>query len=231
MTFEHIPPKSAFNNRPIKISTFDQIALDIDNLESMSGKVEQKGQGKFSLCEKCNNRTGQWYGGAYADWAAQGLRLSRLSSMAPSLIYTYNIFPLRVIKQIICMFFSIIGDRFKDAHPDMVKFVLDKETRFLKPNIRIYVAYNNSTRCRHSGITATINLDSHSGNLIFSEIAFPPFTYVMTIDSNPPDNRLIDISDFSRFSYNDWKDIHLNLPILPIYSWLPGDYRDKPDFN
>jgi hypothetical protein len=60
-----------------------------------------------------------------------------------------------------------------------------------------------------------------------SEIAFPPLGYLMTIESIPPDNRLIDISFMARFHYHDWKHIALRLPVLPIYTFIPGDYRDR----
>jgi hypothetical protein len=60
-----------------------------------------------------------------------------------------------------------------------------------------------------------------------SEFAFVPFGYLMTFNSEPPDQRLCDITAFNQFSYDDWQEIHIRLAILPIYTYYPGDYRDK----
>jgi hypothetical protein len=62
---------------------------------------------------------------------------------------------------------------------------------------------------------------------VYSEIAFPPFTYVLSLDSDPPDQRLVDITFFAHFRYNDWRDTPLRLPILPVYTPFPGDYRSR----
>jgi hypothetical protein len=43
----------------------------------------------------------------------------------------------------------------------------------------------------------------------------------------PPDPRLFDISAFSRFSYQDYLSIPMRLPVLPIYTFYPGDYRSQ----
>ena len=60
-----------------------------------------------------------------------------------------------------------------------------------------------------------------------SEIAFPPMGYLMTIDSDPPDPRLIDISLFGKYQFSDRRSISLKLPVLPVYTFVPGDYRNR----
>ena len=62
---------------------------------------------------------------------------------------------------------------------------------------------------------------------VISEIAFPPFGYLMAFGSTPPDERLVDISFMAKYRYNDWKDIALPLPVLPVYTMYPGDYRNR----
>jgi hypothetical protein len=58
-----------------------------------------------------------------------------------------------------------------------------------------------------------------------SEIAFPPLGYLLTVDSDPPDRRLTEITHFSRYSYDDFKVVELNPPVLPTVMPFPGDYR------
>ena len=53
----------------------------------------------------------------------------------------------------------------------------------------------------------------------------------MTFNSNPPDNRLCEITFFSKFSYNEFKIINLDLKVLPTHLAYPGDYRTIKEIN
>jgi hypothetical protein len=64
---------------------------------------------------------------------------------------------------------------------------------------------------------------------IYSEVAFPPFGYILTVDGKPLEARLADISFFSRYSYNQWTDIALRLPVFPLYTGIPGDFRSRDE--
>jgi hypothetical protein len=79
--------------------------------------------------------------------------------------------------------------------------------------------------------TGIVVRGSPCGMNCFSELAFPPFGYVITKEEMPPDKRLQDITFFSRFSFNDWKQISLKLPLLPVASWIPADYRTKDELE
>ena len=72
LSFEHVPPKAAFNHRRILHTAFEKI-LAAQNLDDVRGTFQQRGAGAYTLCEKCNNDTGSWYSGAYADWAHQAM--------------------------------------------------------------------------------------------------------------------------------------------------------------
>jgi hypothetical protein len=121
---------------------------------------------------------------------------------------------------------SANGEGFAESHPDLVKFVLSKRAQFINPTTRIYAYYSVSPRVRKTGVAASGSFDGGRFR-VMSEFAFVPFGYLMTFNSTPPDERLCDITDFNRFSYDDWQEVHIRLPILPIYTYFPGDYRDK----
>ena len=232
LSFEHVPPRSAFNSNPVYAKKFEEIVGEdyLSDKEAMSGKKMQRGNGANTLCGKCNNNTGAWYGNAYLDWAWQGMRFSGFSLQTPSLYFTFQLFPLRIMKQIICMFFSVNHDQFHKVQPELQKFVLDKESRYFDSKIRIYAYYSKSQRLRTSGIVGKVAFGgSGGGTELYSEISFPPWGYLMCIDSPPPDKRLIDISFFNSYRYNDWKDLSLNIPILPVETWIPGDYRSRSE--
>lgn len=228
LTFEHVPPRAAFNDRPVVNVPFEKIlsADDLDNLSELRGPQSQRGAGAYTLCSTCNNDTGAWYGNAFVDWTYQGLYLSDHAKVAPSLHHIFRIFPLRVIKQIACMFFSANHPGFNRAQEELVRFVLNREHKYISPKVKFYTHFNLSDRSRQSGISSLLSREN-SEHKMFSEISFPPFGYVMSLDSAPPDDRLIDISAFANYGYNQWTDIALNIPILPVYTPFPGDYRSR----
>lgn len=233
LTFEHIPPESAFNDHPaVLYRVLDLLNVGPDDEVKAKGQAIQKGMGGHTLCSRCNNNTGAWYGKAFADWCRQGFELLTEISKAgerPSSDYLFWIFPLRVLKQIVTMFFSVNRPDFAERHPELVRFVLDREHKYINPEKhRLFVYFNPEGRwARLAGFQGKLDL-STTTLYFFSEINFPPFGYVMTIDNYPPpDPRLCDITWFSRCDYDEFKDVHLKIPFFPTYSWFPGDYRTK----
>lgn len=229
LSFEHVPPRAAFNDRPLLLAHIKQVIRGSANLDSLSGKIHQKGAGRYTLCERCNNLTGHWYGAAYVDWAYQGMQIVLGTKGTPTLIYNFHVFPLRVLKQIICMFFSANAPGFRNGHTDLVKFALDRDTRRLPPSFRVYAFYSLAPRSRTAGVTGLLRGlgTGSSKTFVFSEVTYPPFGFVMTLDSPTPDARLCDITEFSYFAYNDWRTLSMNLPVMPIYTFYPGDYRSR----
>ena len=246
LTFEHVPPRAAFNDCPVVGKHIvDLINKDPDYYFDKKGHKSQRGAGAYTLCKQCNSDTGAWYGGAFANFAYQSLDILKHADGHLSLHYIFHIYPLRVIKQIITMFFSVNDDLFRGNHPELVKFILDKNKRYLSPDIRILVYFNGSPRARYiGGISMTkmspddINPDTmenlhrkieseYAKSRLLSEIAFPPLGYVMTFNSEQLDKQLFDISFFTKYRYDDRTSIPLKLPILPVHTWFPGDYRSS----
>ena len=230
LSFEHVPPEAAFNDRRILHTAFEKI-LASDDLDKVRGKTHQRGAGAHTLCEKCNNDTGSWYGGAYADWAHQAMAILIGTSGKPSLSYPFNLFPLRALKQVVCMFFSVNGPQFQQHSPDLVRFVLNRESRIFPPRYRVYVFYTASDRSRAAGITGVLQgLGSGKSQIhVFSEVTFPPFGFVMTPNGGQAiEPSFCEISSFSPFEYNDWRaGVSMRLPVMPIYTAFPGDYRTR----
>ena len=100
LTFEHIPPKSAFNDRSVVLHKIEDIMCKAPN-DFGRGRISQKGSGEYTLCSKCNNDTGAWYGDAFAEFAEQGMNFMSISNSSSSLYYPFHIYPLRVLKQIL----------------------------------------------------------------------------------------------------------------------------------
>lgn len=228
LSFEHIPPKKAFNNRRVvRVKSDDLLELGPDQLPK--GRVEQRGSGDYTLCERCNNLTGHWYGEKFVDWCYQAMEILARSRGKPTLYYPYKLYPLRVIKQITTMFLSTNGIDFRDKCPELVEFVLNRNRKYLPPKFRFFIFYNLSSRLRSSGITTAIK-DIRFGNIyVFSEITYPPFGYILTIDSEPTEKDFEEISHFANYEYNEFKIQNLQIPVFHIFTWMPGDYRTKEE--
>lgn len=224
LTFEHVPPEAAFNDRPVVRPKFmDIVGKGPD--EEAKGKIQQRGAGGYTLCARCNNNTGQWYAKDFVDWCYQSaLFLAKAPPSGLSLMYPYHIFPLRVIKQVVCMFFSVNNPGLASKNPQLVKFVLNRDEKYIDPRLRIYCFLTKTPIGRSSGISAVGGARSMS---IFSELSFPPLGFVMTFNSPPPDERLLEITSFSRYDYNFFDVFFLKAPILETHLYLPGDYRTK----
>jgi hypothetical protein len=221
LSFEHVPPRAAFNERPVIARKIDEI-LKAGSWETAKGKIFQRGAGAYTLCERCNNNTGVWYGRDFVEWVYQGMTVLQAADQCPTFYYNFHIFPLRVIKQIACMFFSVNPPEFQRAQPALAKFVLDKENRHLPHGMKVYLFYSVGNNLRQSGVVHL--LDLHKQGATFAEICFPPYGYVLSFD-NPPHPQLLDISNFSEARFNTFTSLSFQIPVLPVITYYPGDYR------
>ena len=230
LSFEHIPPKGAFNKTPIRMAKGLEVlqTLKRNDFEDIYCKIYQRGSGGYTLCIKCNNDAGAWYVNEFIDWTLQAAVILKHTKNQPTLYYPFRIFPLKVIKQIICMFFSTNAPTFREDFPELVRFVLNPEEKYINPCIKIYCYYNPTEVARKIGMAGII---SKSGSIInLSEISFYPFGYLMFVDSSPPisDNeQIFDISFFADYKFNDLKEFSLKIPSHEIYTWMPGDFRNR----
>jgi hypothetical protein len=230
LSFEHVPPQSAFNDRPIIRVALESVVRDGLDAEP-TGRPDQRGAGAFTLCPSCNSKTGGWYGRAFAEWCHDGYDiLMRTGGSTGYLIDTHDMYPLRVLKQVVTMFFSVNGPDFARDYPDLVRFVLDKEQRYLHPRYRIAVYFNPIGGMRRTPLSRMVNIYSRTVS-DFSEIAHFPFGYVLTVDSDVWDHRLFDITHFSRYEYTERRWVTMALPVLATHLPWPGDYRPEPQIR
>ena len=73
-TKEHVPPKSAFNNRMVVRTTADEY-WNRGQSQGMKirGKKYHGGFGVYTICERCNTPPGGWYGAEFIEWCKQGM--------------------------------------------------------------------------------------------------------------------------------------------------------------
>jgi len=239
LTYEHVPPRRAFNEQKVFLHWGRDI-LGKENFPwdffGIKGEQHQNGVGWHTLCEKCNNDTGGWYGKAFIDFTYQGYRKYQELLNQKKLInrqwITINfsqIYPLRVIKQIITMFFSINNPDFSRVHSELRALVLNKEKRGIsKERFDIYSYILVGSLARYIGI-ASILQSKPTGNIIriLSELSAPPFGYVLEINPKGED-QYCDISYFANeFRYDQKVNLSLKIPVYECNTYFPADYRTK----
>lgn len=112
MSFEHIPPRAAFNNRPTKMYTGEKLLADGNRMpwdvQGLQYLNRQRGSGLFSLCEHCNNLTGAWYGDTYQEMAQIVASTFRKWTDETNIgIGIRDVYGARFIKQVLSMFCSV----------------------------------------------------------------------------------------------------------------------------
>ena len=239
LSYEHVPPEAAFNDGKYYYTAKMEEILKLgdSNYEILSlankshAKKKQRGIGFYTLCEKCNNTTGSWYGNSFVHWVYQAMAIILKANKNPTLYYPTYIFPLRIIKQVLTMFFSVKHEEFGDNNPALRKFILNRDFQYLPEEIKIYCYYNIEGANRYIGDNVVGSLNNMSP-ILLSEITFPPMGFVLTVKSRSPDERLTEISHFANYRYNDWIDHHQKFATLPTHlPFFAGDYRTKKEIQ
>jgi hypothetical protein len=229
LSFEHIPPQKAFNNTGVLIADMAFDGPLMIGGAPPGAKTFQKGMGSYSLCPQCNNDTGAWYGEKFVQFCKKGMILLEKTGHKPSLCYFGDIYPLAIIKQIVSMFLSINSLAFRDKYVDLVGFVLDPRARNLHPRYAIYIYFNHEGMHRATPISVKLDLKTstmeHLGTRLMTEISYPPFGYLMTVDSQPPNAEVVDITFFSSCAYEQQRTLSMQYPVYLTHTFFPGDYR------
>ena len=191
LTKEHIFPGTKQNHsRPFQAKIKDTISLTLSeglppsSFEKLKeeGLIhhEQGGTSLYSLCEKCNNNTGSWYGNAYIEWKNQWEQIikSNLKQNPRGIEGKITFNPLRLLKQIISCFISIdyenhkgdlsIEDNLRNIQPELFDFVLAPEKRFSFNKFRIFVHLLPGNGCQAH---YTSHIVAH--NLILKKDQYP----------------------------------------------------------
>ncbi len=221
LSFEHVPPQSAFNNKPIFVQTHEHL---IDKNSYLYGKRKRsnRGLGGYSLCESCNKNTGDWYARDFGDFAHQGMKIIKEQKGRYNISGEYNIKPLNVIKQILTMFMSADKLGILKSQKDLVDFILTKQKVGIPERYRIFLYSTLSPNKRIIGYTI---VSTDSAIQKWSEISFPPFGFLLAEESEAAHNDMCDISSFGKFNYNEQTSVEVTSAYLNVNSPLIGDYR------
>lgn len=235
LTFEHIPPRAAFNATPAKPVTGLQLheggRMPWDTA-GLTYQNQQQGMGKYSLCSTCNNNTGSWYGDEYVSFArtVHGVLSEPIDSQYHS-FGVRDIHPLRFIKQVISLFCSINNapDNRMDA---LRRFVIDKEAVGLdKTKYKICMYFTRSTLMKYAPLSVVMRFgETKCEFLALSEITAYPLGFVLYFD--PTDTfhyHGLDITHFADCTYEDVAEIQMPFCIYEMNDIFPTFYRSQEE--
>lgn len=233
LSFEHVPPQKAFNQDTVLLAEVKRL-LGQDwwsEVKAPSGGEQKGGAGKFTLCHRCNNTTGHLYASEYVRLVRAAIPAMFAAVAGDVVGVPAKIRPLRILKQILVMFCSACDPHFIEQHPWLTRYLLNADSRELSPDLQVYLALydRRSMASRQSGMT--VRLDT-AGNVVrYAEISFPPFILVLTDDSSSLDARLMNVTWFNRYGYNERWHSSLPLDCMQINSFLPGSYATRAEIE
>ena len=240
LTKDHIQPQCAFNEKnrrhvrldsPLELSTLQrpapygkawrEIYYEIQPDRPIAGGIYRRTQ-----CEQCNGLLGEYYDahlGQFCHDAVANLKLGNIHIVQKTYRQTIR-YPLSLLKRILAMFFSINGSNFVHAQPELSKFIREPENRELPPRFHVFVGYNTNDMVSHIPyqVRARIGTGIHCQ---FSQIAHPPFVYLLAIDSPRPDSRLVEFTRFTQYAYGEEANIEEEFVVMPTNNCFAGDFR------
>lgn len=243
LTFEHLPPQKANNNQEAHAIVGDNLMRHIAGVKDpwdfkgVRYKKLQRGMGGYTLCSTCNNNTGNWYAKHYTDFANtigyvlnNKVDLEKTESMYLEL---KDMYPLRIIKQILCMFASTMHPGFLEVNKELKEFILDKESRNFnskKYRVSMYALKNRSNGW--SGLTALLYDDFKTIRKV-AYMDLYPVGFILELDPTQETyNYTSDITSMAtEYDYNTKGILGITLNILERNNFFPGDFRTKEEIK
>jgi hypothetical protein len=234
LTFEHIPPKRAFNSNPVAIQTIWGRKLQYEyGLPEAPAQRFGRGMGKRSLCQKCNEWTASEYGEAFAQWSVQALRYLDRAGPDGQLLLPFEIEPLRVIKQIIVMCLATAEYQDPLLHSTLRNLVLCPYERHIPPCYRFHIYFNPCSPDESRMVTNAAMVRLGEGIKFYSlaEVAFPPMGYSLTLVQGnmgcyASDEGLCYINHFAEFRLGERAVRWLGIPVKRPSGPAPLNFRN-----
>jgi hypothetical protein len=244
---EHIPPQKAFNKGNYFVETLD----DHNSTPTAIWRKQKKQGGSFSyvLCEDCNNRTGGWYGAEYIKLAEHCFNLTPpLNANQRIRVNLLRFYPLRAFKQALSIILASsdpdlnkltgvtaplvtntgkanVSPNFNSVHkhlPEIQRLILNRELTGFPNSLQMYCYLTGGGGGRSSGY-AQVSSRSTGDTVIFSEFAWNPLGWVLAFEGTPS-APLLDVTNWSEFSYDEEVTMQLDIPCLWIASRYPLDF-------
>ena len=236
LTFEHVPPKSSFNNTRVHVVKGNDALQSMTDgrapwdLSGIHYRNQQKGKGGYYLCEDCNNKTGSWYANEYVRFIQSIWNKICSEDLSQTNVIEFNFdgfYPLKLFKEMMVMFCDI--NYFDDSN--LRNYLLSQASVSFddsKYKVFLYLVSKDSLE-KNNGVQVICNIEK--GTIIqVSEIISYPIGMSLYIDK-PEDYHPVgcDFTPCSKVDY--WKkgNLQFKLPILESNTLINADYRSKSE--
>jgi hypothetical protein len=182
-----------------------------------------------SVCAWCNNRCGSRYGGAYVDLVQRvAERIGDVREFHTASVLGVKR-PLAILKQVLFQFVSVNGPSFVRANNWVARFIKSPTNQAIPEDIGIYLYASNIEGCRRTGISSHFDMARNERNII-SEFSFWPLGTVMSFGllSHP---EVAPIHHWARYHYDFKGTVDLHLPVNPVHSAYPLDFRTESQLS
>ena len=144
-----------------------------------------------------------------------------------------DVYPLRLIKQILSMFCSIANPN-DPKMDDIRKFVLNKEAVGIdKTKYKLCLYFTNSTVMKHSGVMVVLrgNL-SHPESMALAEITAYPLGFILYFNPTETwDYQGTDITECADYHYDDKCDVIFPWTIKEMNDIYPESFRSREEIR
>lgn len=238
LTYEHIPPRGAFNDKCSKVYNIEAITsaiLDESRLpweyDGLKYEQQQQGTGMFNLCGSCNSYTGKYYGNEYIKFVKGILYILQDKDVEKATgihIKMKEFYPLRFAKQVLSLFCSTCGTELIEMYPNIKSLLLDKDSKGLDKDLRISMFILKTPRNFNSGIEK-IYMDDGSIQKIAEINAFP-LGFILEINPTRELKETNITNLFNDYDYDDFGEVDIKIPAFERNNIVPTDYRSKEEF-
>jgi hypothetical protein len=232
LSYEHVPNREAYNNQTIIEYSWED---EFVKKRIATPRIVQRGMGQYTLCQKCNNDTGHWYGGEYTGWARACFEFLKSRKPSPveadeAVVILHDVYPLRFLKQVVVCFFSVTPG-LAQTHPGLVGYVLNKQEKRIPEDCQFFMNFyfGAKPKLRRWPLAGKIPVLVQHGQLIplgaavISEITHPPFALVLAHGTGFQGAG--NITRFTDYDYDQRaKDVALKLQVIKGESTLPGSF-------
>lgn len=226
LSFEHIPPKAAFNKntkfRSVPYLEYVQNSHREDY--KPTAKLQQGGIGNYCLCRNCNSFLGTNYVPDYFKMAQIGKIIFQDKNFEKAIFSTIDISPLSLLKQALAMFVCMNEPEFTDNEPELLCFIRNPKEQNLPNKYRVFMYLNHEGQIR--------KLTSMYTNLygLVNELAFPPLGFVLSINSGNA-FPLTEITHFKNIDADFKGTVKYELINHPTHLPFPIDYRSLKEIE
>lgn len=246
LTKEHMPPRASGNTqRTQKQSLDDWINSPSPKIPPTKGRIQQGGIFGYTLCRSCNSLTGTLYGTEFKRWAEKANQVlsripiagldSELGPFGDKVKFgskTDPAYPGAFVRQVLSCMCSLSGTwDLAEKHPELRRIILDQSAEPLPKKLDVSIALFLGPNARASGPQLMIDTKTKTWRWVM-ELAYPPFAFFMTIDSNHDEPGLglmmTKWTEVEPTSKNMFEDI---LEIGFGWSPYPNDYRSTAKIN